>query len=159
MEGDQKDAQESVSISPSCPPRERTAQVSPHVLPANAPVQTGQDPSSFPDTVDRQRTIARYVAAAKFLEAAIQGREDGWEQCQFPELVGELESDSDLSFRNKVSRTLDAWSGNFKDQTARRKCLYALQCFRTAWSDFILNFVRIAEGVESVTVHCLFSLI
>jgi hypothetical protein len=69
------------------------------------------------ESPDRQRTKARYQAAAKELEDAIR-RDSSWEHFEFPELQGELENFDKSQFQDKINKSLESRERQAKDQKA-----------------------------------------
>ena len=111
-------------------------------------------PPSDAKTGDMQRTRARYLAAAKLLEEAVNAYayEGRWGSFDFPELKGEPEDFDDSLFREKINIVMDARRNEVNDQTAWAKCVHAVHCAFTAFSPFAKHFLTITKDVQVVFI-------
>ena len=107
------------------------------------------DGPEISESPDRQRTKARYQAAAKELENALK-RDSSWGQFEFPELRGELEDFDKSQFQDRINKSLESREHKAKDQKAWRKASHMLECAFTALSPFAKNFLTIAKDSQSV---------
>lgn len=109
--------------------------------------------SDIPESLDRQRTKARYLASIKALEEAVKGREHQWGSFDFPELRGELEDFHTSQLKEKVNEALEAREHRVKDRKAWGKFRQAAECCFTTFTPFAMNFLTIAKAGSSVMIR------
>lgn len=134
----------------------------PRTPPNSGASQTNQESpeSAIPESSDRQRTKARYLAAIKALEETVKGHENQWGFYDFPELRGELEDFNTSQLRDKVNEVLEARECLVKDRDRDRDAWeqfkHVAECCFTTFTPFATNFLTITRQGSSVRVGLLY---
>ena len=102
------------------------------------------------ESVDRQRTKARYAAASDILEEAVKGRGKQWATFEIPKVAEDVENFNISQFKDNLNAVIERRRTLVDNVKGWGKCEHAIQCLFTAFSPFAKNVLKIAKESQSV---------